>query len=555
MDKWASSNPGILSRFPSVIIFEDFSEKELRTIFINIAKDSNWQLEPFQIQDRPSVDVAEIAARRLRRAAGRDGFANARAVRVLFEKMQKAASIRQKKESQSSRERLPLKHSTTLTLIDLIGAPIDFSNSPMIHSLMELTGLEDVKDSIRALMKVIDMNYQSELRGEKLIDITLHRMFLGNPGTGKTTVAKLYGEILVTMGFLSNGEVIVTGASKLIGGVVGSTSGIVNKLIDSVKGKVLVIDEAYILADSIYGREALDTLVERVQGTFGEDFAVILCGYEEKMRTMLRDCNPGLSRRFRSEDAFKFADYNDSQLISIMIQRAAIAGFHITEQLASSCVTNVLAKQRAKPNFGNVGAINNLLQSATEKMMRRYKKPHVILMNVFRLLFNKIISNNYRDSRCKIDGLHVLEEEDMFNAPDPDAAIRVLEHLVNADEIIQHTKNLKKRITMMQKRGGDPKTLLKNYSFVGSPGTGKTTVARAFGEIFHNLGLLNSSDVVECKAMDLLGEYVGQSAPKVKYDSLLFHCQQLQLKFRRSIFNITTLLLFLLFFSDIFEPH
>ena len=123
---------------------------------------------------------------------------------------------------------------------------------------------------------------------------------------------------------------------------------------------------------------------------------------------------------------------------------------------------------------------------------------------------------NHRDDRTKHDGRWVLLERDLFNAPDPQAALRILEHLVNADAIIQHTKNLEKQIRIIQRRGDDPKkTMLKNYSFVGSPGTGKTTVARAFGEIFFNLGLLSTKEVVECKAMELIGQYVGQSAPIV----------------------------------------
>jgi Cdc6-like AAA superfamily ATPase len=176
------------------------------------------------------------------------------------------------------------------------------------------------------------------------------------------------------LGYLTNGEVIVVGASKLVGGVMGATPKIVNDLIDSSKGKVLVIDEAYVLAraNNTYGREALDTLVERVQGTPGENFAVILCGYEEEMMTMLRDGNPGLSRRFRSEDAFKFADYNDEELISIMMDRSIAVHLNVSQELAKNVVLNVLAKQRAKPNFGNVGAINNALDVAKEKMMRRY---------------------------------------------------------------------------------------------------------------------------------------------------------------------------------------
>jgi ATPase family associated with various cellular activities (AAA) len=342
---------------------------------------ANWRIENYVLkatgggQDRV-VDVALIAARRLSRSAGRVGFANARSVRVMFESMQRAASLRQKQEKRAPGW-VPLDpeyHSMTLTLIDLIGHPMDLSASPLVKELMAMTGLADVKKSVRALLEITVTNYDSELRGEEVLDVSLNRMFLGNPGTGKTTVAGLYGRILVSLGYLTNGEVIVVGASELMGAAVGTTAKTVNDLMDNVSGKVLVIDEAYVLGspNSPYGKEALDTLVERVQGSPGEDFAVIMCGYEDEMKTMLRDCNPGLKRRFKSDDAFMFADYSDEELAEIMVKRAQVQRVYVTQELAESCVRNVLAKQKAKQHFGNVGSVNNLLESAKEKMMQRY---------------------------------------------------------------------------------------------------------------------------------------------------------------------------------------
>ena len=362
-------------------MFEDFNQKELRTIFINLVNTSRWRIEDYVLKGEGGepdrvVDVALIAARRLSRSAGWRGFANARSVRVMFERMQLAASKRQKQETRASEHGWvpPEHHSTTLTLIDLIGHPVDLSTSPLVQELMAMTGLADVKKSVRALLEITVTNYESELRGEEVLDVSLHRMFLGNPGTGKTTIAGLYGRILVSLGYLTNGEVIVVGASKLMGAHVGTTAKNVNDLMDSVKGKVLVIDEAYVLGSksSLYGKEALDTLVERVQGAPGEDFAVIMCGYEDEMRTMMRDCNPGLKRRFKSDDAFMFADYSDEELAVIMVKRAQVQKVYVTQELAESCVRNVLAKQKAKQHFGNVGSVNNLLDSAKEKMMLRY---------------------------------------------------------------------------------------------------------------------------------------------------------------------------------------
>ena len=108
-------------------------------------------------------------------------------------------------------------------------------------------------------------------------------------------------------------------------------------------------------------------------------------------------------------------------------------------------------------------------------------------------------------------------EEDFFDPPDPDAVSKVLSNLVNADEIHQYIEKLKQRVKIIRKKKGSLESLMTNYAFVGAPGTGKTSVARAFGEIFNGLGLLASSAVVECNATELKAPYVGQSAPLVTY--------------------------------------
>jgi stage V sporulation protein K len=110
----------------------------------------------------------------------------------------------------------------------------------------------------------------------------------------------------------------------------------------------------------------------------------------------------------------------------------------------------------------------------------------------------------------------VLLEEDFFILKDPGSIRDILNGLMNADNIKAHIDKLIQDVKIIKKKNGDPKKLLKNYSFEGSPGTGKTTVARAFGRVFHSLGLLSSPDVVECKAMELIGQYVGHSADNMR---------------------------------------
>lgn len=121
-----------------------------------------------------------------------------------------------------------------------------------------------------------------------------------------------------------------------------------------------------------------------------------------------------------------------------------------------------------------------------------------------------------RENKHKENGLYVLLEEDFFTLQDSAVTAGILSGLMNADNIKAHIARLIQDVKIIKKKNGDPKKLLRNYSFEGSPGTGKTTVARAFGEVFHSLGLLSSPAVVECKAMELMGQYVGHSAKNMR---------------------------------------
>jgi hypothetical protein len=215
-------------------------------------------------------------------------------------------------------------------------------------------------------------------------------------------------------------------------------------------------------------------LVERVQGAPGEDFAVIMCGYEKEMRSMFRDCNPGLSRRFRIDDPLLFADYNDADLTAIMVARATALDLTVSHDVAASAVRHVLAKQRAQPNFGNAGAVDNLLRAALQKA-------------------------HLRTDAKKVNGRLELIANDLFRPPVQGAARAKLSSLANVDSVLVEIDRIEKLVTKANRTGSDPSAVLKNYVFAGPPGTGKTTVARAFGEAFFDLGLLASSAVVERK--------------------------------------------------------
>ena len=483
-DKFMAYNPGLLSRFPITVTFEDFSEKELRSIILSTVREYGWSIEA----SNSGVDTATVAARRLVRAANKKGFGNARSARVMVEGAIAKANTRMSRMARPPRG----ADTCVLTRRDILGEPIDPDRSATVKQLRQLVGLDDVKKSVESLVRLTKENYESELRGEVPIDVSLHRLFVGNPGTGKTSVAKLYGKVLSEMGMLSKGEVEVIGASQLTGDVVGSAAKKTNSVFDGAKGKVLVIDEAYVLSTTQYGREALDVIVERVQGGPFEDMAVILCGYDQQIKEMLRNGNPGLARRFRVEDAFHFADFDDKQLASILETSAKEMGLYLTPEIARGAVTHVLAKQRDKPNFGNAGAAKNLLEKGKEAMLRRSV-----------------------GAPEKHKGLWILQADDLYVAPVPGQAMAALRKMANVEDIIGQLEKEMKSAKASLKGGKKRADLLQHWVFRGPPGTGKTTVARAFGEVFHGIGLLSDARVVECKATDLMAQYVGQTAPLV----------------------------------------
>ena len=224
---------------------------------------------------------------------------------------------------------------------------------------------------VTKLMQLAAINYERELASEPPHLIPLNRLFLGNPGTGKTTVATIYGRILKGLGYLSDGSVVVKTPSDLIAGVVGGTEEKTAALLEVCKGKVLVIDEAYALHEGMYGARAIDTIVSKVQNSEGDDIAVLLLGYEPEMLKMLRESNPGLQRRFSPESAFRFADFTDDQLEALLRSNAATVGLSWAKPSVCKEAVQLLVRERIKPNFGNAGAVNELMGRVKASIAQR----------------------------------------------------------------------------------------------------------------------------------------------------------------------------------------
>ena len=229
----------------------------------------------------------------------------------------------------------------------------------LLAELDALVGLEAVKGEIHRQVAVLKIEAKREAAGLKVPTITRHLVFVGNPGTGKTTVARLVAGIYRALGLLTKGQLIEVDRSELVAGYLGQTAMKTADVVTSAVGGVLFIDEAYSLAGDQYGTEAVDTLVKEMEDR-RDDLVVIVAGYPEPMAFFIAQ-NPGLASRFRT--TIEFADYSDDELVDIFEVLAEAADYDLTDAVEQR-FREMLKDVRRGPTFGNGRYSRNVLEAA-----------------------------------------------------------------------------------------------------------------------------------------------------------------------------------------------
>ncbi|MGO1971518.1 MAG: AAA family ATPase [Propionibacteriaceae bacterium] len=229
----------------------------------------------------------------------------------------------------------------------------------LLAELDALIGLDSVKAEIHRQVAVLRVEKLRTEAGLAQPTITRHLIFTGNPGTGKTTVARLVAGIYRALGLLSKGQLVEVDRSELVAGYLGQTALKTSEVVESAVGGVLFIDEAYSLAGDQYGTEAVDTLVKETEDK-RDDLVVIVAGYPDPMEVFIAQ-NPGLSSRFRTTIAFE--DYTDDELGAIFASMATAADYDLTEDTERR-FRSILATTPRGSTFGNGRFARNCLEGA-----------------------------------------------------------------------------------------------------------------------------------------------------------------------------------------------
>lgn len=257
--------------------------------------------------------------------------------------------------------------------------------------------------------------------------------------------------------------VITKNPSDFIGSVVGASEENTKKILKSAAGKVLVIDEAYGLHagggvgggnKDPFKTAVIDTIVAEVQNTPGEDLCVLLLGYKEQMEEMMNHSNPGLARRFRLDDAFHFDDFGDADLMRILDLKLRKQGLKATHE-AKKTALEVLARERDRPNFGNAGAVENLISRAKEQEQKRTSAGGVV------------------DFDPEITFLPQDFDEEHDRASGTEFRCRDLfADVVGCERLISQLEKYQRIAQNMKVHGKDPRAQIPfNFLFKGPPGT------------------------------------------------------------------------------------
>ena len=473
--------------------FPNYTADELADIFAHLVS---------KIGHKLTEPAAVAAAQLIRTRRSTQIRSNAQYVTELLDRVlaQQAHRIVSESEQLTDEAVIELRAadiptSETTELASVAGDPLS--------ELDRLVGLAAVKDEVRQMRAEAQLSAARRAGGLASLQPSRHMVLTGNPGTAKTTVARIIASIYAELGLLSSGHLVEVTRADLVARYVGQSAPKTKSVVERALGGVLFIDEAYTLvpnSSNDFGTEVLATLMECME-THRDDLVVIAAGYPAEMRGFLKS-NPGLASRFTKQ--IEFADYTSDELLAILDKLATDAGFIFTTS-AREDVRIRLKKVRRGTSFGNGRFVRNLLEKTIAKQALRLTSS---------------------DSAPTNEQMRELRTADLPTDETPKPAsvsgtepMRALERLIGLTAAKEEVHRLKAEaeITLLRDRAGIRlERPGRHMVFAGNPGTGKTAVARIVAAIYADLKLLSSGHLVEVARADLISPYVGYTAQKVR---------------------------------------
>ncbi|HMI84319.1 MAG TPA: AAA family ATPase [Polyangiaceae bacterium] len=401
----------------------------------------------------------------------------------------------------------PLPDGTTTVTAKPIEPARVHSSAPEAHlgrsgleELEGLIGLARAKEEVKKLIDFAQLQQQRKQHGLSTLGTSLHVAFTGNPGTGKTTVARIVGRIYKELGLLSRGHVVEVDRASLVGEYIGATALKTLKRISEAQDGVLFIDEAYTLkkdSERDFGQEAIDTLLKAMEDQ-RDRLAVIVAGYTVPMRKFI-ESNPGLQSRFTRY--IDFQDYEPPDLMRILESMAAQQQFVLQPAAHKKLGKKLHEMYRNRgENFGNGRSVRELFEKVIEGQAARVTSLPRRDREVLQLITAEDVPDDRTSVVLDVDAL-LLEIDSMIGLTEAKREIRKLVSLA--------------RLNGRLVSAGQPTTPVSlHLVFTGNPGTGKTTAARLIGRILAGLGLLKRGHVVETDRSGLVAGHVGQTALK-----------------------------------------
>lgn len=506
MESLLAAYPELREHFQEPVYMEDFKPEELYRIVDRCCDERDVHLAP---QAKKKLEMFLLHKYNQRGP----NFENARFVQRLFDEKIIPAMYKRIADSEDP----GIADDLGLVVAESIPS-INGSSGGGMAELDDLIGLARIKTRVKDYLNAVRLASRRMELGLPTSMPRLHMAFLGNPGTGKTTVAEIIGKVFAEWGILSVGRVIRTEKSQMVGQYIGETEYKMNNLLARARGNILFIDEAYQLAEGgerDFGRIVMNSLLTEL-GKNNLDMVVILAGYTAPMKKLL-ESNEGIESRF--PNVFNFEDYTTDELLEIgklMIHRQ---GFNLTEGAELNMQAIIRAEsEKPSPRFGNGRFVSNLLQNEILATLgaRTAKMDNPTSEDLSTILPEDVVVNK-------------AQKDVIFDDVAIDEALKRLDSLAGLPNVKQAIHNFVQSARYLHSIG-EPyvgKGLL-SWRFIGKSGTGKSTVAEIMAEILKGMRLIANSHITEIKGERIFNvsesdcDAVLQEAVKKSCNGLIF---------------------------------